>query len=634
MAIKHKFSSEIPDGLDPKLVKPSDWNEDHFVDFEGLAKSVGGVLLKAVDGIDYLRPDGSGASLTGITAAQVGLGNVTNESKPTMFTSPVFTGIPTGPTAPVDTNSTQLATTEFFAGQAGAATPLAPAVTAVVGTAIKFAREDHRHPTNFTATLADIKMNGTQALGSLTTFCRADHVHPTDTSRAPVASPTFTGVVTGPQFVSTMAAGTAPLVVSSTTMVTNLNAQYLGGTALSGLSPVSGSTSIVTLGTVTTGTWNATTIGTNKGGTGLTSFTANGAVYATSTSALTTGTLPVAAGGTGVTTSTGTGSNVLSTSPTLTTPNIGVATGTSFNSITGLASVAPLAPAVTAEVGTSTLAARQDHVHPTNFTATATDIKMNGTQAVGVLTTFPRADHVHPTDTSRQATLVSGTNIKTINGTTLLGSGDLSIPALTDGAKGDITVGSGGTTLTVTEPTLAALKNVTTAADKMIYATGVDTFSTATLTAFARTLLDDTSAAAMLATLGAQAAATAINTSNIGSQSVNYAASAGNADTLDGYHAASFLSSGSFSQAFSASGYQRLPSGLIIQWGTATTPLAATTGVTLPIAFPTANVASFANGNGSSGDKNTTVSAKSTTSISIFNGDNGASTCSWLAIGY
>jgi hypothetical protein len=63
-----------------------------------------------------------------------------------------------------------------------------------------------------------------------------------------------------------------------------------------------GNTSIVTLGTVTTGTWSATTIATTKGGTGLTSFTNGGAVYATSTSALTTGTLPIASGGTGITT--------------------------------------------------------------------------------------------------------------------------------------------------------------------------------------------------------------------------------------------------------------------------------------------------------------------------------------------
>jgi hypothetical protein len=68
-----------------------------------------------------------------------------------------------------------------------------------------------------------------------------------------------------------------------------------------------GNTSIVNLGTVTTGTWNATTIDTPYGGTGLTSFTNGGAVYATSTSALTTGTLPVASGGTGLTSSGGSG---------------------------------------------------------------------------------------------------------------------------------------------------------------------------------------------------------------------------------------------------------------------------------------------------------------------------------------
>ena len=43
-------------------------------------------------------------------------------------------------------------------------------------------------------------------------------------------------------------------------------------------------------------------VATTLGGTGLTSFTSGGAVYATSTSALTTGTLPIASGGTGQTT--------------------------------------------------------------------------------------------------------------------------------------------------------------------------------------------------------------------------------------------------------------------------------------------------------------------------------------------
>jgi hypothetical protein len=41
------------------------------------------------------------------------LGNVTNESKATMFTSPEFTGTPIAPTAAVNTNSTQIATTAY-----------------------------------------------------------------------------------------------------------------------------------------------------------------------------------------------------------------------------------------------------------------------------------------------------------------------------------------------------------------------------------------------------------------------------------------------------------------------------------------------------------------------------------------
>jgi hypothetical protein len=60
-----------------------------------------------------------------------------------------------------------------------------------------------------------------------------------------------------------------------------------------GLTPSTATTGAITL---------AGTLGTANGGTNLTSFTSGGAVYATSTSALTTGTLPVTAGGTGLAT--------------------------------------------------------------------------------------------------------------------------------------------------------------------------------------------------------------------------------------------------------------------------------------------------------------------------------------------
>lgn len=50
-----------------------------------------------------------------VTAEDVGLKNVTNESKATMFTNPIFTGIPEAPTAAANTNTTQIATTAFVA---------------------------------------------------------------------------------------------------------------------------------------------------------------------------------------------------------------------------------------------------------------------------------------------------------------------------------------------------------------------------------------------------------------------------------------------------------------------------------------------------------------------------------------
>jgi hypothetical protein len=136
----------------------------------------------------------------------------------------------------------------------------------------------------------------------------------------------------------------APLTNSEIdTNFVNLNDNKLEASAFASYT---GTTSVVTLGTVTTGTWSATTIATTKGGTGLTSFTNGGAVYATSTSALTTGTLPVASGGTGLTSSGGSGFLLIgNTSNTFTAATL---TGTA-NRIT-----------VTNASGSITLSAPQD----------------------------------------------------------------------------------------------------------------------------------------------------------------------------------------------------------------------------------------------------------------------------------
>ncbi len=58
-------------------------------------------------------------------------------------------------------------------------------------------------------------MDGTAAAGTSADYARADHVHPKDTSRAPLASPTFTGTPKAP----TAAAGTNTTQIATTAFV-------------------------------------------------------------------------------------------------------------------------------------------------------------------------------------------------------------------------------------------------------------------------------------------------------------------------------------------------------------------------------------------------------------------------------
>ena len=114
---------------------------------------------------------------TGVTAS-------TGSASVVLSDSPTLTGTPVSTTASVDTNTTQIATTAFVVGQAASATPL---------------------------------INGTAAAGTSLRYARQDHIHPTDTTRAPVASPTFTGTVNseGTQLImSSSASGSATENVS------------------------------------------------------------------------------------------------------------------------------------------------------------------------------------------------------------------------------------------------------------------------------------------------------------------------------------------------------------------------------------------------------------------------------------
>jgi hypothetical protein len=82
---------------------------------------------------------------TGAVIAQAGDYNVSQVTGAAPVASPTFTGIPAGPTAVQDTNTTQFATTAFVLGQAASATPLIEG-TAAAGTSTRYARADHVHP--------------------------------------------------------------------------------------------------------------------------------------------------------------------------------------------------------------------------------------------------------------------------------------------------------------------------------------------------------------------------------------------------------------------------------------------------------------------------------------------------------
>lgn len=96
--------------------------------------------------------------------------------------SPTLTGTPAAPTAAADTTTTQIATTAFVVGQASDASPA---------------------------------MDSSASAGTSKKYARGDHVHPSDTTKAALASPTFTGTPAAP----TAAADTDTTQLATTAFV-------------------------------------------------------------------------------------------------------------------------------------------------------------------------------------------------------------------------------------------------------------------------------------------------------------------------------------------------------------------------------------------------------------------------------
>lgn len=309
---------------------------------------------------------GDRAGFVSLTTSN-GTWRLTNMTLANQFASPAFTGTPTAPTAVAGTNTTQLATTAFVLGQASSAIPV---------------------------------INGTASAGTVAAFSRADHVHPIDTTRAPLASPTFTGTpasVTPAQFDNTTKLATSAFVqralgnmqaaaqITAATTLTAANAgtayQFTGAYTVT----------LPLFSTMPTGgtlyfSNNTTGVATIQRNTSTDSINVGSTSLANVTLGSGDSLLLIAVGGIWL----GFAGSVSTANSVAMTNKFAQLASPTFTGIPG---------APTAAVGTNTTQLATT-AYVIGQAATVAPV-MNGTAAVGTSTLFARQDHVHASDTTR-----------------------------------------------------------------------------------------------------------------------------------------------------------------------------------------------------------------------------------------
>ena len=188
---------------------------------------------------------------------------------------------------------------------------------------------------------------------------------------------------------------------------------------------------------------------------------------------------------------------------------------------------------------------------------------------------------------------------------------------MTTGVTGTLPVANGGTGVTTSTGTGGVvLANTPTLVSPIL---GTPTSGTLTNCTFP-TLNQDTSGNAATSTLAATA--------------TNALACSGNSATVtNGVYTTNFTGS---NQSLANPGYQKLPGGLIMQWGTSgTIPGDSAIAVTFPIAFTTAVYAMTATAIVANPGRDGSVNVQSitTTGFNLCNGDGVAQPGSWMAIG-
>lgn len=186
-----------------------------------------------------------------------------------------------------------------------------------------------------------------------------------------------------------------------------------------------------------------TPVTTVNGGTGLTAFTSGGAVYATSTSALTTGTLPIASGGTNATTASTAFNNL---SPITTTGDLIIGTGSNAAGRLGIGAngyvLTSNGTTATWEPGASSMVYPGAGIPNSTGTAWGTSYTTSGSGTVVALTNSP----VFTTPnlgTPSAATLTNATGLPISTGVSGLGTGISSALGTNVGTAGSVVVNGG-----------------------------------------------------------------------------------------------------------------------------------------------------------------------------------------------